>query len=156
MTRNKTAMLVSLLLISAFSAAAQETEDGRGYIVYRMGEKYEVYAYEKKLPSALMRKYTYIIEGNEAGYDTVYVCSDSQTAITQRLIFLKELSKTGKAAERAFNTMSMKLWTAENEAYINEVLFMRPEAKKWRVSLSNTLRIYEKEIAMFRMQYEFE
>ena len=55
----------SSLLFARF-CAAQEADE-RGQLAFRMGDKYEMYVAEKKLPTAVMRKYTYIIEGREAG-----------------------------------------------------------------------------------------
>ena len=149
------------LLLSGFSSllfarfcAAQEADE-RGQLAFRMGDKYEMYVAEKKLPAAVMRKYTYIIEGREAGYDTVYLCSDFQTATTYLAGFLDRLKKIeGGADEQVFNAMDMRLYTLRNNAYVNEVLFMHYQ-KTWRVSYSNTLLLNKKELSSFRQQYEY-
>jgi hypothetical protein len=148
--------VVLLLLFCSAGVFAQEGEsdDGRGQLIYRLGEKYEIYAYEKKSASSTMRKYTYVIEGSEAGSDEVYLCNGSAAAVNQFAVFLKELAQTGAIEERVFNVMDMRLCMAENEAYTGAALFLRYNGK-WRVSLSSTARAYKKEVDTFRRQYEY-
>jgi hypothetical protein len=149
----KTVTFVLLFFCSA-GLFAQEVADERGQLVYRLGEKYEIYAYEQKTASYTMRKYTYVIEGEEAGSDEVYVCGGSRTAIGRLSAILERLAETGEVRERAFNALEMRLYTAEDAAFACEALFLK-YGGKWRVSLSRAMRIYEKEIRVFRRQYEF-
>jgi hypothetical protein len=142
-----------LFLIAVFRISAQSGE--RGQIIFRVGDKYEIYAGEKKLPDAVERKYTYVIDGVDAGYDLVYLCDSPQTATVLLTALLDELARTGTIEERNFNVMSMKLYRSEDAAFINEVLFMQHEQHKWRVSSSCTLRMYQKELSRFRQSYEF-
>jgi hypothetical protein len=103
-----------------------------------------------------MRKYTYVIEGREAGCDIVYLCANERGALSRMTEFLEEVTKTGTVEERVFNVMGMTVYTSVNGAYRSEVLYMNYQEKKvWRVSLSQTLRIYQKEISVFRRQYEY-
>jgi hypothetical protein len=142
------------VLLSAFGVCALAQERGR--LIYRLGEKYEIYACETKTASYAMRRYTYHADGVEAGYDVVYICGDERTARARLTEALGELSVTGAVEKRVFNVMGMELYTAENGAYESEVLFMNYQEKKvWRVSLSNALAAYKQEIGIFRRQYEW-
>lgn len=144
--------LAILLLACGAGMFAQE----RGQLVYRLGEKYEIYAYERKDVGTVKRRYTYVMEGSDAGCDVVYICDGERTARARLAELLEELAGTGAVEKRVFNVMGMELYTAENGAYEGEVLFMNYQEKKiWRVSLSNALKAYKQEIGMFRRQYEW-
>jgi hypothetical protein len=143
-----------LVLLAVFRISAQTDE--RGQIIFRVGDKYEIYAREEKLPDAVeQRKYTYVVDGVDAGYDLVYLCADLQTATVLLTALLDELARTGNIEERNFNVMSMKLYRSENAAFINEVLYMQHEETKWRIASSSTMRVYQKELSRFRQTYEF-
>jgi hypothetical protein len=144
-----------LFACAALNLAPQQSSEKRGQLIFRVADKYEVYAYEEKLLNAVERKYTYAVDGIDAGYDLVYLCGDSQSAAALLLAFLDELAQTGSIEERAFNVMGMKLYTVQDAAFISEVLFMQHEEQKWRVSSSRTLRRYYKELAQFRRRYEY-
>lgn len=147
--------LAVLLLACCAGAFAQDARE-RGQLIYRLGEKYEVYAYEAKSGGTVKRKYTYVVEGAEAGYDVVYICGGEREARARLAESLGELAGTGAVGKRVFNVMGMELYTAENGAYESEVLFMNYQEKKtWRVSLSSALVAYKQEIGMFRRQYEW-
>jgi hypothetical protein len=144
--------LAVLLLACGAWVFAQE----RGRLIYRLGEKYEVYAYENKTALYEMRKYTYCVDGGEAGYDVVYICGGEFAARGRLAEFLEELAGVGAVEKRVFNVMGMELYTAGNGAYEGEALFMNYQEKKvWRVSLSNTLAARKQEIGIFRRQYEY-
>jgi hypothetical protein len=146
------------LLLLAASAAFGQSADERGQLVFRLADKYEVWVLEEKAAAHIFRKYTYMISGNEAGVDRVYLCDSEKEANARMERFIAELGKTGEITARRFNCMDMRLLSAGNEAYADDALFFRYKSGSrtlWRVSFSSTLRVFRAEIDGFRRQYEF-
>jgi hypothetical protein len=147
---------VFLLLLTASTAFAQVEE--RGQLVFRLADKYEVWVLEAKTTAHIFRKYTYMVSGNEAGVDRVYLYNSGKAANARMEGFIAELGKTGEITVRRFNCMEMRLLSAGNEAYVDDALFLSYKSGSkplWRVSFSSTMRVFRAEVDGFRRQYEF-